>query len=62
MMKDSNSRRQFLQLLSITAPSLLVANRLLAQIPDTINPGITPYPNKWLPVGSRSRLVDKVKG
>ena len=61
-MKDNNSRRQFLQLLSITAPSLLVANRLLAQIPDTINPGITPYPNNWLPVGIRSRFVDNVYG
>ncbi|MEE3239230.1 MAG: alpha/beta fold hydrolase, partial [Pseudomonadota bacterium] len=61
-MKDSNSRRQFLQALTIAGPSLAVANRLLAQIPDTINPGITSYPDNWLPVGIRSRFVDNVNG
>ena len=61
-MKDSNSRRQFLQALTIAGPSLSVANRLLAQIPDTINPGFTSYPDNWLPVGIRSRFVDNVNG
>ena len=56
------SRRQFLQKIAITAPTLLVANRLMAQIPDTINPGIGPYPDAWLPDGIRSRFVDDVNG
>ncbi|MCG8414240.1 MAG: alpha/beta hydrolase [Pseudomonadales bacterium] len=56
------SRRQFLQAAAIAAPSLVVANRLSAQIPDTINPGIGPYPAAWLPAGVRSRFVDDVNG
>ena len=56
------SRRQFLQTLAIAAPSLLVAQHLAAQVPDTINPGIGPYPDSWLPDGVRSRFVDDVNG
>ena len=59
-MKIKNTRRQFMRLLGITAPSLLMTQRLTAQIPDTIKPGIGPYPDSWLPDGIRSRFVENV--
>ena len=61
-MKIKNTRRQFMRLLGITAPSLFVMQRLTAQIPDTIKPGIGPYPNSWLPGGIRSRFVENING
>ena len=61
-MIDDNSRRQFLQALAIAGPSMLMTKKLLAQIPDTLIPGIGPYSDEWLPVGMRSRFVDKVNG
>ena len=61
-MIDDNSRRQFLQALAIAGPSMLMAKKLMAQIPDTLIPGIGPYSDEWLPVGMRSRFVDKVNG
>ena len=61
-MIDDNSRRQFLQALAIAGPSMLMAKKLMAQIPDTLIPGIGPYSDEWLPVGMRSRFVDNVNG
>ena len=61
-MKIENTRRQFMRLLGITAPSLLMMQRLTAQIPDTIKPGIGPYPDAWLPDGIRSRFVENING
>ena len=61
-MKMKNTRRQFMRLLGITAPSLFMMQRLAAQIPDTIKPGIGPYPDSWLPDGIRSRFVENVNG
>ena len=61
-MKIKNTRRQFMRLLGITAPSLFVMQRLTAQIPDTIKPGIGPYPESWLPDGIRSRFVENING
>jgi len=61
-MKIKNTRRQFMRLLSITAPSLFMMQRLTAQIPDTIKPGIGPYPDSWLPDGIRSRFVEDING
>lgn len=61
-MKIKNTRRQFMRLLGITAPSLFMMQRLTAQIPDTIKSGIGPYPDSWLPDGIRSRFVDNVNG
>lgn len=61
-MKIKNTRRQFMRLLGITAPSLFMMQRLTAQIPDTIKPGIGPYPDSWLPDGIRSRFVENVNG
>ena len=61
-MKIKNTRRQFMRLLGITAPSLFMTQRLTAQIPDTIKPGIGPYPDSWLPDGIRSRFVENVNG
>ena len=61
-MKMKNTRRQFMRLLGITAPSLFMMQRLTAQIPDTIKPGIGPYPDSWLPDGIRSRFVENVNG
>jgi pimeloyl-ACP methyl ester carboxylesterase len=60
-MKDS-SRRHFLLALGLAAPSLILARQLRAQIPDTVSPGIGPYPDAWLPRGIRSRFVDNVNG
>ena len=57
-----NTRRQFMRLLGITAPSLFMMQRLTAQIPDTIKPGIGPYPDSWLPDGIRSRFVENING
>ena len=39
-----------------------MAKKLMAQIPDTLIPGIGPYSDEWLPVGMRSRFVDNVNG
>ena len=61
-MIDDNSRRQFLQALAIAGPSMLMSKKLMAQIPDTLTPGIGPYSDEWLPVGMRSRFVDNVNG
>ena len=61
-MKIKNTRRQFMRLLGITAPSLFMTQRLTAQIPDTIKPGIGPYPDSWLPDGIRSRFVENING
>ena len=61
-MKIKNTRRQFMRLLGIAAPSLFVMQRLTAQIPDTIKPGIGPYPESWLPDGIRSRFVENING
>ena len=61
-MKMKNTRRQFMRLLGITAPSLFMMQRLAAQIPDTIKPGIGPYPDSWLPDGIRSRFVENING
>lgn len=61
-MKIKNTRRQFMRLLGITAPSLVMMQRLTAQIPDTIKPGIGPYPDSWLPDGIRSRFVENING
>ena len=61
-MIDDNSRRQFLQALAIAGPSMLMAKKLLAQIPATLIPGIGPYSDEWLPVGMRARFVDNVNG
>ena len=61
-MKMKNTRRQFMRLLGITAPSLFMMQRLTAQIPDTIKSGIGPYPDSWLPDGIRSRFVENVNG
>ena len=61
-MKMKNTRRQFMRLLGITAPSLFMMQRLTAQIPDTIKPGIGPYPDSWLPDGIRSRFVENING
>ena len=61
-MKMKNTRRQFMRLLGITAPSLLMMQRLTAQIPDTIKSGIGPYPDSWLPDGIRSRFAENVNG
>ena len=61
-MKIKNTRRQFMRLLGITAPSLFMMQRLTAQIPDTIKPGIGPYPDSWLPDGIRSRFVENING
>ena len=61
-MKIKNTRRQFMRLLGITAPSLFMMQRLAAQIPDTIKPGIGPYPDSWLPDGIRSRFVENING
>ena len=41
---------------------MLMAKKLMAQIPDTLIPGIGPYSDEWLPVGMRSRFVDNVNG
>ena len=60
-MKDQ-SRRHFLQALAIAGPSLLMANRLIAQVPDTFSPAIGPYPDAWLPAGIRSRFADDING
>ena len=59
-----HSRRRFLKALAVAAPSLALSGRLVAQaeIPDTVNPGIGPYPGSWLPEGIRSRFVDGVNG
>ncbi|MEQ9023171.1 MAG: hypothetical protein RLN82_10500, partial [Pseudomonadales bacterium] len=43
-------------------PSLLLARQLYAQVPDTINSTVGPYPDEWLPQGIRSRFVDNVNG
>jgi pimeloyl-ACP methyl ester carboxylesterase len=61
-MKIKNTRRQFMRLLGITAPSLFMMQRLTAQIPDTMKPGIDPYPDSWLPNGIRSRFVENING
>ena len=61
-MKMKNTRRQFIRLLGITAPSLFMMQRLAAQIPDTIKPGIGPYPDSWMPDGIRSRFVENING
>ena len=61
-MKMKNTRRQFMRLLGITAPSLFMMQRLAAQIPDTIKPGIGPYPDSWLPDGIRSRFMENING
>ena len=61
-MKMKNTRRQFIRLLGTTAPSLFMMQRLAAQIPDTIKPGIGPYPDSWLPDGIRSRFVENING
>ena len=61
-MKMKNTRRQFMRLLGITAPSLFMMQRLTAQIPDTIKPGIGPYPDSWMPDGIRSRFVENING
>ena len=61
-MKIKNTRRQFMRLLGIAAPSLFMMQRLTAQIPDTIKPGIGPYPESWLPDGIRSRFVENING
>ena len=61
-MKMKNTRRQFMRLLGITAPSIFMMQRLTAQIPDTIKPGIGPYPDSWLPDGIRSRFVENING
>ena len=61
-MKMKNTRRQFMRLLGITAPSLFMMQRLTAQIPDTIKPGIGPYPDSWLPYGIRSRFMENING
>ena len=61
-MKIKNTRRQFMRLLGITAPSLFMMQRLTAQIPDTIKPGIGPYPDSWLPDGIRSRFLENING
>lgn len=61
---NEHSRRRFLQYAAISGPALTLPGRLAAQvsIPDTINPGIGPYPGAWLPEGVRSRFVDNVNG
>ena len=59
---DDQSRRRFLQTLAVAAPSLMVVNQLMAQVPDTFSPDIGPYPDAWLPDGVRSRFVDNVNG
>ncbi len=59
---NENSRRQFLQLLAVAAPTMLAASRASAQIPDTVSPGTEAYPDAWLPAGVRSRFVDDVNG
>lgn len=59
-MTIKNTRRQFMRLLGITAPSLFMMQRLTAQNPDTIKPGIGPYPDSWLPDGIRSRFVENI--
>ncbi len=58
------TRRLFLQGLAVAAPSLALSGRLAAQtaIPDTVNPGVGPYPEAWLPEGLRSRFVEGVNG
>ena len=61
-MKMKNTRRQFMRLLGITAPSLFMMQRPTAQTPDTIKPGIGPYPDSWLPDGIRSRFVENING
>ena len=61
-MKIKNTRRQFMRLLGITAPSLFMMQRPTAQVPDTTEPGIGPYPDSWLPDGIRSRFVENING
>ena len=50
-----HTRRRFLQTLTIAGSAAALPERLAAQasIPDTITPGIGPYPDSWLP-GRRS--------
>ena len=59
---NMQSRRRFLQVLALTAPSYFIARNLSAQIPDTVNPGIGSYPDAWLPEGIRSRFADDING
>ena len=61
---NEHSRRRFLQYVAISGSALTLPGRLVAQvsIPDTINPGIGPYPDSWLPEGVRSRFVESVNG
>jgi pimeloyl-ACP methyl ester carboxylesterase len=59
---DDQSRRRFLQTLAVAAPSLMLANQLMAQAPDTFSPDIGPYPDAWLPEGVRSRFADNING
>lgn len=58
------SRRRFIQALTVAGSSAMLPRRLAAQIPipDTFSPGIDPYPEAWLPEGVRSRFVDNVNG
>lgn len=56
------SRRTILKSVAATTPSLFLPGQLLAQVPDTLSPGIGPYPDRWLPDGIRSRFVDNVNG
>lgn len=59
-----HTRRRFLQYVAISGSALTLPGRLVAQvsIPDTVNPGIGPYPDSWLPEGVRSRFVESVNG
>ena len=61
---NEHSRRRFLQYVAISGSALTLPGRLVAQvsIPDTVNPGIGPYPDAWLPEGVRSRFVESVNG
>lgn len=61
---NEHSRRRFLQYVAISGSALTLPGRLVAQvsIPDTVKPGIGPYPDSWLPEGVRSRFVESVNG
>ena len=59
---NNPSRRQFLQALAVTAPSIFIANQLRAQASAAGSPELSPYPEAWLPEGIKSRYVDEVNG
>lgn len=59
---NTESRRRFLQAMALALPSGIAAQKVFAQIPDTITPGADPYLTEWLPDGVLSRFVDDVNG